>query len=568
MVQLSCMSANNSSSTVYPRTDPFSQDCLDLFKVLSVDSLLHMILQISSAQTDGCYCVCGLLNENGKDFAKYQVYGLTASELNFSSDSGELPVKSLRSDDVILTEDIKDCQKYRIFQSEYPVINSLLYVPINFDERRIGSIALMNKIGAPCFSEDDRILVERLAVYAGLAINNALLYEKSAVREKALAKRNEDLALLNELGRISTSSDGKIDHLIESIMDPIMDYLDIEVGEFFLNTEENPQEYSLMFKAGHNYSTSILGFSTVELGEGLIGRTIENRKPHIFSEKELGIINEKNAVRVQLNSMVILPIIANEGGMGALCLGTRIQKGQEPLDPLFLASIASWIAPLVENQRLTRQQQRVAILEERERIGMDLHDGVIQSIYGVGLTLENARLTAISDPEKTAQTIKLSIEALNSTIRDIRSYIMNLKPDKLTHENIIQSMRRLANDFHANSFVTTEFTPKIEHVEALTDEQTNTFYLICKEGLSNIAKHAHASKVTVHFTEMGNRFVLLIQDNGDGFDTEKSRPATSHGVSNMFTRTRGLGGDIDITSVKGKGTTVIAWLPYLAPGQE
>ena len=175
--------------------------------------------------------------------------------------------------------------------------------------------------------------------------------------------------------------------------------------------------------------------------------------------------------------------------------------------------------------------------------------------------LENARLTAEKDPSKTAESIHAATEALNATIRDIRSYIMNLKPDKLTSENLVQSMRVLTNDFHGNTLVPAQFTDKVEHVEALTSEQSNTFYLICKEGLANIAKHAHAKSVSVSFTEMRDRFVLMIIDDGIGFDTEKPRKNTSHGVTNMYTRTQSLGGDFDVSSIPGHGTTIIAWLP-------
>jgi signal transduction histidine kinase len=259
--------------------------------------------------------------------------------------------------------------------------------------------------------------------------------------------------------------------------------------------------------------------------------------------------------------MIVIPIPTHSEVLGLMILGGHYAKGEEEPDRSFLYSIAAWIAPLIENLRLVQQKQRIAILEERERIGMDLHDGVIQSIYGVGLMLENARLTAEKNPVKTAESIHNATEALNATIRDIRSYIMNLKPDKLTSENLIQSMRRLANDFHANTLVPTTFTNKVEHVEQLTGEQSNTFYLICKEGLANVAKHAHAKSVTVNFSEMKDRFVLMIIDDGVGFDPGKKRKSTSHGVTNMFTRTRGLGGDMDISSIPGHGTTIIAWLP-------
>ncbi|HMN62225.1 MAG TPA: histidine kinase, partial [Anaerolinea sp.] len=103
--------------------------------------------------------------------------------------------------------------------------------------------------------------------------------------------------------------------------------------------------------------------------------------------------------------------------------------------------------------RLNIQQRRLAVLEERERIGMDLHDGIIQDIYAVGLTLEHARLLLSDDPGASRQRIDQAIADLNSTIRDIRAYILDLRPRKLHEENLMDGLRRLAAEFRANTLV-------------------------------------------------------------------------------------------------------------------
>ena len=552
------------------KLESFNQDCLDLFKDLSVDSLISRVLYIAATWTNSCYCICGLTSAKRGRFSTYQLYGFTPSEMKLLDTGQKDAILSIPSDEIICTENEAECRQYRIFNARdndgyllAPRIQSLLYVPIYFNEDKIGSITLLNKIGSASFTNDDVRLINSLSAYSGIAINNARLYSQSAIREKKLTKSNDDLALLNELGRMFTDNDGDINNLMSQMLDLIINNLGLETGEIFLNTEENPDEFNLTVSKGHDNPNSLLGLNTVSRGEGLLGTCAAKNETYLMKSYHLDAINQREDLHAKLTYMIVVPISSHTEVLGLMILGGHYAKGEEEPDRNFLFSIAAWIAPLIENLRLVQQKQKIAILEERERIGMDLHDGVIQSIYGVGLMLENARLTAEKNPEKTANSIHAATEALNATIRDIRSYIMNLKPDKLTSENLVQSMRRLANDFHANTFIPTTFTNKVEHVEALTTDQNNTFYLICQEGLSNIAKHAQAKSVTVNFSEMKDRFVLMIIDDGIGFDTTKERKSTSHGVTNMFTRTKSLGGDIDISSIPGHGTTIIAWLPLI-----
>lgn len=566
MVELSCMETEFARSVSQVKIETFNQACLNLFKDLSLESLMQRIVYIAATWTNSSYCICGLSSSRRGYYSEYQTYGFSQSETRLLVAKRDQAILAIPSDESIRVEGRDRCRRYRVFNTgrslhNAPIVDSLLFIPVFFEQNQIGAITLLNKIGATGYTAQDQELIENLAAYAGIAINNDRLYNQSAVREKMLTKRNEGLSLLNELGRIYTSNDGNLEHVVNDMMSMITGCLGLETAELFLNSEEKPDEFSLMYHAGYEGGFSLLGLETVELGEGLLGECAAENRIYRLNDEQLSIVNERDLLRTNLNYMVILPLPAADGVIGLAVLGGRFAEGEEEPDETLLSSIAGWLAPVVQNLRMVRQKQKIAILEERERIGMDLHDGVIQSIYGVGLMLEHARLTAEQNPEKTADSIHAATEALNATIRDIRSYIMNLKPDKLTHENIVQSMQRLANEFHANTFVPAKFVAKVEHVEALDEARTNVFYMICKEALSNISKHAHAKNVTVNFSEMGKRFVLIVQDDGDGFDTGKQRKNTSHGVTNMFTRTRSLGGDMDITSAPGRGTTVIAWLP-------
>jgi len=543
----------------------FFQECLELLQENSVESLLHKIALKASSFSNACYCVCGVLNSK-QEYARYYISGFTPVELDFinASESGiDHFLGSITSDQPINTTKIRDFPKIEEFLTEkHLYFNSLLYVPIFFGGEKKGSIILANKIGAANFNTQDLYLVETIAVYAGIAINNAIINERMISREQILSKRNEDLALLNELAKLFATSITQQETIVEETMRQVMGYLDIDVGEFFLRDDENPDLFQMVYKEGHTLVTSLFGFSTVPFGEGIIGMTAETRRNYILSQEELEIINQKKATSISLNYAVCVPLISNDGVLGVICLATKLVKGTEgSINLQYLSSIATWVATLIQDLRLTKQQKRIAILEERERIGMDLHDGVIQSIYGVGLTLEHARLLANQNPEQTAEKIKSAIDSLNATIRDIRSYIMNLKPARLTNENLIQSLRRLANDFHSNTLVNTEFHPVIEDINNLSEEHVNTFYLICKEALSNITKHAHATKVDIAFYEMTDRYILEIEDNGSGFDTLSERKTTSHGISNMYSRTKNMDGNIELKSNPGGGTRVLAWLP-------
>jgi signal transduction histidine kinase len=231
-----------------------------------------------------------------------------------------------------------------------------------------------------------------------------------------------------------------------------------------------------------------------------------------------------------------------------------------------LSSIGSWVGMAVENVHLSLQQRRLAVLEERERIGMDLHDGIIQSIYAVGLTLDHARLLMAEDPEAARQRIIQATSDLNSTIRDIRTYILDLRPRQLYNESLMQGVQRLVSEFRANTLVDVNLQGPADNLAGLSDAQAIALFHICQEALANIAKHARARHVEVSLWKTADRVLLEVSDDGRGFDASNVKLTLGHGLANMQTRVHNVGGEVEISSEPNKGAAVLAWVPFSNEG--
>jgi signal transduction histidine kinase len=228
-----------------------------------------------------------------------------------------------------------------------------------------------------------------------------------------------------------------------------------------------------------------------------------------------------------------------------------------------LVSVAAGAGTAIENARLHSNVRRLAVLEERERIGMDLHDGTIQSIYGVGLALENARMLLRENPKGSEERLQKAMEDLNHTIRDIRSYILDLRPRQLQGESLLEGLGRLISEFRQNTKVEVSLAAPKESLSDLPQMHAMSLFHICQEALANIAKHAKATKVTIDLWTTIDRVLLEISDNGQGFELDKTNKTVGHGLANMLTRVQNVGGDVDITTASGEGTSILAWVPRL-----
>lgn len=208
-------------------------------------------------------------------------------------------------------------------------------------------------------------------------------------------------------------------------------------------------------------------------------------------------------------------------------------------------------------QRLLAQS-----LEEKIRLGRDLHDGIIQSLYAVGLTLESVRSLNNTNPAEADQRLGQCLENLNGTIRDVRAYITGLSPENLRKAGFSQALESLFAELRAGRNIVFDLRIDADATSLLTADQSAHTLQIAREAISNSLRHGRADAITVRLHQGDQAICLLVQDNGAGFD-----PATQsagQGLGNMRARAEQVNGTVRVDSQPGKtGTRVVLTLPVL-----
>ena len=198
-------------------------------------------------------------------------------------------------------------------------------------------------------------------------------------------------------------------------------------------------------------------------------------------------------------------------------------------------------------------------LEEKIQLGRELHDGVIQSLYATGLTLEAAKNQLPSNPTEAARQLETGLKALNSTIRDVRGYISGLSPDKLREQSFAESVLSLTQTLGGGR--TTTFDLRIDETAAgkLTDTQSTDLLQIIREAVSNSLRHGRASKITLRLHESDGQIGLSVEDNGQGFDPARLS-VRGHGLDNIKARADRIHAGLRVTSALSEGTRIVLTL--------
>jgi signal transduction histidine kinase len=297
-------------------------------------------------------------------------------------------------------------------------------------------------------------------------------------------------------------------------------------------------------------------------GLGLLGALIHEqqpiRLPHIGDDPRSVGFPEGHP---PMESFLGVPIVAGDRSLGNLYLTNKIDgETFTAADQEVVEMLAAHAAIAIQNARLYEQVGRLAVLEERTRIGMDLHDGIIQSIYAVGLTLESARLTLEEDVAEADVLLERAVETLNETIRDIRNFILDLRPQRY-QGSLDEGLARLVREFQANSMVLVQLDAPPEAVRGLPTGMARALFLTTQEALANVARHARANQVKITLGRQETEVLLTIEDDGRGFETAAMRQSVGHGLANMRARAEELSGRFTIHTESGQGTTLQLKLP-------
>jgi signal transduction histidine kinase len=293
-------------------------------------------------------------------------------------------------------------------------------------------------------------------------------------------------------------------------------------------------------------------------GKGLLGVIMDDRitlrlKKMQEDSRSVGFPNG----HPEMTSLLGTPIQVGAQLFGMLYLCDRIDGNEFSEEDAWLVEmLAGYAALAIAGVYLSDQNGRITLLEERERVAMELHDGIIQSLYAVGMQLQLLRLSHASIGSDVASTI----ENLDEIIEDIRKYIYNLKTTNYQRQSLLVAFSDLVARLH----VPEDITIQLDLPDAQAPLSAAGLEAVCQiayEVISNAIRHADAHCIRVHAPKLDSPFTLRIEDDGQGFDLAAIDNHDGLGLRNIRQRARLNGGQVTIESAPGEGTQVQIIMP-------
>jgi len=527
------------------RKDVLLEAGLTMASELSLPIVLQRIVDVAVQVTDARYGALGVIGEDGM-LSEFVTTGMSARDRRaigpLPTGRGVLGVL-LHEPMAVRIKRISDHPRSVGFPAHHPPMGSFLGVPVRAMGRVFGNLYLTDKRSAVEFSQDDEDSVVLLATQAGVAIANASLYEEVRSREKWLdALRDITSEVLAGAGEGS---------LIESIAEHAMELAGADAATI-VTADRVPGQLVVAAAAGAR-ARELLGQMLPAEGS-ITGSIMLTGKSESFAD----LSQERRAYQPIINighhgPAFFVPLRVPGGVKGTLMVANL--KGGKPFDERtrrVVESFADQASVAIEYDRAQADLRRLGLMEERERIAKELHDGVIQSLFAVGMNLQGTVMMMSGSSETTAR-IERAVGELDQVIRDLRNYIFGLRPGILADRQLDQALRVLGEEMQSRSDVTVEVRVDASLAAVLSSRSADIVQLT-REALSNVARHAQARRATVTLARRGSRALLTVKDDGVGFDG--GGDSSGHGMRNMRERAAALGGTLDVTGQAGKGTTL------------
>ena len=389
-------------------------------------------------------------------------------------------------------------------------------------------------------------------------------------REAEIQRRTEQLAALNEAA-LSLTKELDISVVLEKVVNLSRELVNAKYGALGVLDESGESVEQLITSGITQEQRALVG--TLPNDHGLLGIMIKEGQPLSIPE----ITEDPRSVgfppnHPAMHSVLGVPIRSKGKVIGNLYLTDKIPQSSNSgadytvfseQDQQILEMFATQAEIAIENAKLYRQSQQLAILQERERFRMDLHDGIMQSIYAIGLMLEESQHQIKSDPEVVSKVILRATQGLNDVISDIRNYILDLRPQRLQGLDLQSGLNELTRELRVNTFVNVQLhIGVLEHLSLLPD-QTAEILHIAKEALTNVRRHAHASNVKISLKCDSTNLFLTIEDDGIGIDPDVADKTMGNGLRNMSDRASALRGEVYVEPCDTGGTRVFMSMPLI-----
>jgi signal transduction histidine kinase len=531
------------------RTDALLEAGLTLASELSLPMVLQRIVDLAAEVTDARYGALGVIGVRG-EMVDFVTTGISAEERRAI---GALPRGRgilgllMREPRIVRLKAIGSHPESVGFPPNHPPMRSFLGAPVQALGKIYGNIYLADKRASQEFGLEDERSVRILATQAGVAIANATLYQETLRREQWLE------ALRDITGSILEGADA--DSLLTSIAEHAREVAGADAATI-LTTTSNPGRLTVAAAVGA-YAKQVQGQS-VPAAKSISGEVIETgRLLHTDDVSAHGLAYQPIVRRGHVGPAIFVPLRVRGRATGTLMVANLV--GGRPFDEAtirLVESFADQASVAIEYGRAQADLRRLGLMDERERIAKELHDGIIQSLFAVGMGLQGTALLAGSS--ETATSIEGAIGELDRVIRDLRNYIFGLRPGILADRQLDQALRELGEEVQKRSQTRVDVDVDAQVAASLSSRSLHIVQLT-REALSNVARHAQAKHSVVRLTRRGANAVLTIEDDGVGFDVRGD--STGNGLRNMRERAVAIGGTLRVTSKPGKGTKLRLTFP-------
>jgi signal transduction histidine kinase len=429
--------------------------------------------------------------------------------------------------------------------ADHPAMTTFLGVPIRVRDAVFGNLFLTGKEDGKDFTVEDEELAAAFAAAAGVAIQNARLFEESRRRQRWLEAGMEASTTLIGRGNLPSANLIPFEDLDAS------EDLDL-VADRALRVSESALAVIARVEGDELHMRTAVGALALTAGELIefspaLRRVDDKGGPMIIDDAAEVFGPEASE---KLGSVLAVPL--GHSGTGNRLLLLARASGTGPYPPSDLdssAAFGSHVGLALDLNRANRQREEALLSFDRDRIAQDLHDLVIQRLFAAGLSVQNLRRFT-TDPTAEARISKVTDE-LDETIRELRNTIYSLRTEDTTEESFSRTLLNTLQERLLN----TGIKPRMSvagRIDDVPSPLARQLLAVVTEAVSNAVRHSQASSVSVSVTSEDGALELVVEDDGQGFEA----PTRMSGLANIEHRATALGGTSEVVSTPGQGTRV------------
>ncbi|WP_405905309.1 MULTISPECIES: GAF domain-containing protein [unclassified Streptomyces] len=523
---------------------------LSVGRGLDLEQVLRSIAEAAAVLVEAEYAALGVIGPDGKRLSEFLTVGVSDEQIAaigpYPEGHGILGELIRKPEPLKLSKISEHASSYG-FPAHHPPMNTFLGVPIRVRDQVFGNLYLTEKRGGAQFDDEDESVLSTLAVAAGVAIDNARLYEESQRRERWVRASGEiTRSLLSGSTRIEVLS--LVAERAREIAGAVLAVVAVPMEDTGTLTVE------LAIGQGAEAHRGLV----LPVEGSLVGAAFSAASPVTSPDASQ---DERVSAGPQrfagLGPAVAVPIGTGDGVRGVVLLVRQAghtvfsEKETEPLQ-----GFAGQAAVAMELADRRSDAEQMALLEDRDRIARDLHDMAIQRLFATGMTLQSAG-RFIEHPQ-ASERVQRAVEDLDDTIKIIRSTIFGLR----SREGAAgQTLRARVVRAVGEAAPVLGFAPSLR-MEGLLDTQVpretaDHVVAVLSEALTNVARHARAGRAEVVLETDGREVRLTVSDNGVGIPPEGRRS----GLRNMAERAQQLGGELELTCPPGGGSALVWRVP-------